>query len=417
MVSKVLRKMEVLRGFIHIPTESRSELIGNTCLPCVTMLNGNPARLDKRGRLWSPYLKNRFSIGTVVVLNKTENGYHVAPYESKQEYIVSEMRQQKEVMLASPNTEGKTNIYTELSAREKIGEETRNKIIFGDCRNMREIPDSSVHLMVTSPPYFNAPFDYPELFKDYNEYLDLIRGVARELRRVLAPGRIACFVTQDVRIKGKLYPVAADIVRVMVEEAFNYRDRIIWRKPEGYIRISRRSGVQIQHPYPMYFYPDNLFEEILILQKGKYHYPKINPDLKSSQINMEEFNEGRWYLSVWDITNVLPLKGRLEEGIAAFPDEIPYRLIKLFSYKGETVLDPFMGSGTTLKVALELGRKTIGYELDLELLDIVKKKLKIGQTSLSQPSSPFEVIIREDAKHLRTRLQEKVSKQRSVTKR
>jgi len=155
---------------------------------------------------------------------------------------------------------------------------------------MDEIPDRSVHLMVTSPPYFNAPFDYPGLFKDYSEFLELMRAVAKELHRVLALGRIACFVTQDMRIKGKLYPVAADIVRVMMEEGFTYRDRIIWRKPEGYIRISRRSGVQIQHPYPMYFYPDNIFEEILILQNGEYCYPKINPNLKSSQIDIPEFN-------------------------------------------------------------------------------------------------------------------------------
>jgi DNA modification methylase len=158
---------------------------------------------------------------------------------------------------------------------------------------MREIPDSSVHLVVTSPPYFNAPFDYPGLFKDYNEFLDLMKVVAKELRRVLAPGRIACFVTQDVRIKGNLYPVVADINKIMMEEGFTYRDRIIWRKPEGYIRISRRSGVQIQHPYPMYFYPDNIFEEILILQNGKYRYPKINPEFKSSMIDTREFNEGK----------------------------------------------------------------------------------------------------------------------------
>lgn len=250
-----------------------------------------------------------------------------------------------------------------------------NKIIFGDCRNIKEIPDSSVHLVVTSPPYFNAPFDYPDLFKDYDEFLGLIRDVVRELYRVLAQGRIACIITQDVRVKGKLYPVTADILKIMVEAGFNYRDRIIWRKPEGYIRISRRSGVQIQHPYPMYFYPDNIYEEILIFQKGKYKYPKEIQLLERSKIDIHEFNKNKWYLSVWDITNVLPLKGRIEEGVAAFPEEIPYRLIKLFSYVGEIVLDPFMGSGTTIKVALKLGRMAIGYEIDLKLLDIVKEKL------------------------------------------
>ncbi|MEM0065290.1 MAG: site-specific DNA-methyltransferase [Metallosphaera sp.] len=281
---------------------------------------------------------------------------------------------------------------------------------------MREIPDGSVHLVVTSPPYFNAPFDYPDLFKDYDEFLGLIRDVARELYRVLAPGRIACFVTQDVRINGKLYPVTADILRIMMEEGFTYRDRIIWKKPEGYVRISRRSGVQIQHPYPMYFYPDNIYEEILILQKGEYRYPKNKAELELSKIDIQEFNREKWYLSVWDITNVLPVKGRIEEGIAAFPEEIPYRLIKLFSYVGETVLDPFMGSATTLKVAVELRRKAVGYEIDLELLDVVKKKLGIDHAKLfSSDSSNFEIIIRDDAKRLRTWLQEKVRGQRSVT--
>jgi DNA modification methylase len=279
---------------------------------------------------------------------------------------------------------------------------------------MKEIPDGSVHLMITSPPYFNAPFDYPGLFKDYDEFLDLMRAVAKELRRVLAPGRIACFVTQDVRIEGRLYPVVADINRIMMEEGFIYRDRIIWRKPEGYIRISRRSGVQIQHPYPMYFYPDNIFEEILILQNGEYRYPKITPEFESSKINIREFIEGKWYLSVWDITNVLPLKGRLEEGIAAFPEEIPRRLIKLFSFVGETVLDPFLGSGTTTKVARQLGRNSYGYEIDLELKPIILEKIGYSPHPLVDS---IEIYEREDARRLRTFLQKRVAMQKSVTNR
>jgi len=291
---------------------------------------------------------------------------------------------------------------------------TWHKIVFGDSRSMKEIPNGSVHLVVTSPPYFNSPFDYPGLFKDYAEYLDLIRDVSKELRRVLAKGRIACFVTQDVRISGKLYPVAADIVRIMVEEGFNYRDRIIWRKPEGYIRISRRSGVVLQHPYPMYFYPDNLFEEILILQNGEYHYPKTGPELKASEINLREFSKGKWYLTVWDITNVLPFKGRLEEGIAAFPEEIPKRVIKLFTFVGETVLDPFLGSGTTTKIAKTLGRNSYGYEIDLELKPIILEK--IGYSPFPLGNDMFEVLEREDARKLRTDLQERVKNQRSVAK-
>jgi len=287
----------------------------------------------------------------------------------------------------------------------------KNMIVFGDAQNMKELEDNSVHLVVTSPPYFNAPFDYPDLFKSYDEFLNLIRNVAKELKRVLDNGRIAAFVVDDTLIKGKKYPVVADITKIFIEEGFKYRERIVWVKPEGYIRISRRSGVLLQHPYPMYYYPDNLQESILIFQNGEFDYKSIPKELKErSKIDIEEYQKERWYLNVWQITNVLPINNRLEEGIAAFPEEIPYRLIKLFSYKGETVLDPFMGSGTTLKVALELGRIAVGYEIDLELLDVVKKKLKIGQPVLIGDSPEFEIIIRDDVKHLRTQLQEKVAK-------
>jgi len=131
---------------------------------------------------------------------------------------------------------------------------------------------------------------------------------------------------------------------------------------------------------------------------------------EKSKIDIQGYQKEKWYLNVWQITNVLPINNRLEKGIAAFPEEIPKRLIKLFSYKGETVLDPFMGSGTTLKVALELGMRAIGYEIDIELLDVVKNKLKINQPVLIGQNPKFEIIIREDIKHLRTQLQEKVAK-------
>ena len=293
---------------------------------------------------------------------------------------------------------------------------TWHRIIFGNSRDMSEIPSRSIHLVVTSPPYYNAPFDYPGLFESYEEYLELIRSIAKELHRVLADGRIACFVTQDVRVEGTLYPICSDIIKIMIEEGFKYRDKIIWRKPEGYIRISRRSGILVQHPYPMYFHPDNIYEEIIIFQKGyfNYSYVKSMSDevLEESKIDVELFNREKWYLTVWDITNVLPLRGRLEEGIAAFPEEIPRRLIKLFSFKGETVLDPFLGSGTTMKVAKELGRNSYGYEIDLELKDIILEKVGYRQTTLT--GDTIEYKIRDDAKRLRTFLQEKVKAQRST---
>ena len=274
---------------------------------------------------------------------------------------------------------------------------TVHRVVFGDCRTMKEIPDQSIQLTVTSPPYYNAPFDYPDLFGDYKEFLTLIQDVCQDLYRVSAPGRIVCFITDDMLVKGQKYPVVADITRLMLRAGFRYRDRIVWVKPKGYMRISRRSGVVIQHPYPMYYYPDNIQESILIFQKGRFDYSYVRnlPSslLEKSRIPLKDYNGDEWHLTVWNITNVLPLGPRIEKGIAAFPEEIPKRLIKLFSFHGETVLDPFLGSGTTMKVAQELGRNSWGYETDQSLKKIIRQKL-----SGHQSDSTVEFRLRQESK-------------------
>jgi len=180
----------------------------------------------------------------------------------------------------------------------------------------------------------------------------------------------------------------------------------------------------------MYFYPDNLQESILIFQKGKFDYSylkQVSPEiLEASRIDSKEFNSLGIALTVWEdssgernaiadtwqITNVLPMKGRLEEGVAAFPDEIPRRLNKLFTFVGENVLDPFTGSGTTLKVAKDLRRNSFGYEIDVELRSIIAEKLGYNQTGLSDDKVEF--VERPDAEHLRTKLQKIVRQKESA---
>ena len=282
---------------------------------------------------------------------------------------------------------------------------------------MREVADGEVSLIVSSPPYFNAPFDYPDLFPSYEDYLGLIRSFASQSRRVLGRGRICAIVTDDMLVKersgtrGRKYPLVADTTRIFLDEGFLYRDKITWVKPGGYTRISRRSGVVLQHPYPMYFYPDNIQESILLFQNGEFDYNHLKDApknlLESSKIDTVQLNKERWNLTVWNITNVLPMPGRVEEGIAAFPEEIPRRLIKLFTMVGEIVFDPFAGSGTTLKVARELGRKGVGYEIDLELKPVIRKKLG---------AENFIIEEREGARRLRKSLQNKVHRQRSGVK-
>jgi len=229
------------------------------------------------------------------------------------------------------------------------------KIIFGNSENMKEINSGTVHLVVTSPPYYNAPFDFPNLYNSYEEFLRTIEKVGKEIFRILQNGRMACFVTQDVRINGKLYPIVSDLTRIMQDIGFEYQERIIWRKPEGYIRISRRSGVIIQHPYPMYYFPDNIYEDIIIFKKpGKFEKNILPDEIKQkSKIDLKKFQEEKWYLSVWDIKNVLPSE-KWSKYTAAFPEELVERIITLYSYYGETVLEPFLGTGTTCIVAKRL---------------------------------------------------------------
>ncbi len=259
--------------------------------------------------------------------------------------------------------------------------DTHHKIIFGNCMNMKEIQDESIHLIVTSPPYFNAPFDYKNLFENYDQYLGVLKKVAKEMFRVLQQGRIFVLNIDDMLIDGVKYPIVADATKIVQNAGFRYRDKIMWKKPDGYLRISRRSGVLLKNPYPMYFYPDNLLESIIIFQKGKFDYRSKSQEIrKSSIIDTKEFQKNGWYKTLWKITNVLP-GSPLEKNIAAFPEEIPNRIIKLFSYIGETVLDPFLGSGTTMKVAKKLNRNSIGIEIIRDLEEVIRKKTGFDKES------------------------------------
>lgn len=273
---------------------------------------------------------------------------------------------------------------------------TNHKLICGSSEDMREIKDSSVQLVVTSPPYFNAPFDYKNLYSSYSRYLSVLKKMAKESFRVLSSGRIFALNIDDMLVDGEKFPIVADATRIFLNAGFRYRDRIIWKKPDGYLRISRRSGVLLQHPYPMYFYPDNLLESIIIFQKGKFNYTSVSEELKEeSKINKKEFQEKKWYMTLWEMTNVLP-SADLEKNIAAFPDELPSRIIKLFSFVGETVMDPYAGSGTTMKVARLNRRNSIGFEIKKELVPIIREKVgfPVGG-NIDSNDDTFEVIKRK----------------------
>ncbi|MEW6701571.1 MAG: site-specific DNA-methyltransferase [Bacteroidota bacterium] len=277
---------------------------------------------------------------------------------------------------------------------------TNHKLIFGNCMEMDEIGDSSIHLIVTSPPYYNAPFDYDGLFSNYEQYLGVLNHFAKESFRVLSEGRIVALNIDDMLVNGTKYPIVADATKIFQDAGFRYRDRIIWKKPDGYLRISKRSGVILQNPFPMYYYPDNLLESIVIFQKGKFDYRAISKEIRElSRIDKKEFQNNNWHKTLWEMTNVLP-GSTLEKNVAAFPEQLPYRIIKLYSYVGETVLDPFLGSGTTMKVARLLKRNSVGIEIIRDLEKIIRKKIGFDASSdIFNNEDHLEIVERKTGKY------------------
>ena len=277
---------------------------------------------------------------------------------------------------------------------------THHKIIFGNCMDMSEISDSSIHLIVTSPPYYNAPFDYDGLFTNYEQYIGVLKRFAKESFRVLSEGRIVALNIDDMLVNGTKYPIVADATKIFQDSGFRYRDRIIWKKPDGYLRISKRSGVILQNPFPMYYYPDNLLESIVIFQKGKFDYRSISSEIRElSKIDIKEFQNNNWHKTLWEITNVLP-GSVLEKNVAAFPEELPYRIIKLYSYVGETVLDPFLGSGTTIKVARLLRRNSVGIEIIRDLEKVIRRKTGFDTSpEIFNGNDQLEIIERKTGKY------------------
>ena len=150
----------------------------------------------------------------------------------------------------------------------------------------------------------------------------------------------------------------------------------------------------------MYYYPDNLLESIVILQKSKFDYRSISKEIRElSKIDKKEFQNNNWHKTLWEMTNVLP-GSILEKNVAAFPEQLPYRIIKLYSYVGETVLDPFLGSGTTMKVARLLKRNSVGIEIIRDLEKIIRKKVGFDTNSdIFNNEDHFEIIERKIDKY------------------
>ncbi len=262
-----------------------------------------------------------------------------------------------------------SRLYQGLPQEEKVPySETplpaaaRNRIFCKSAERMEELPDQSVHLMVTSPPY-NVGKEYDQDMT-LEEYLAFLRRVWAEVHRVLVPGGRACINVANLGRKPYI-PLHAFIIQDMLELGFLMRGEIIWNK---------RAGVGSSTAWGSWMSPSNptlrdAHEYILVFCKQTFRRPR--PDGRKPTIRRVEFLE--YTQSIWTFP---PASARRIGHPAPFPVELPYRCIQLFTYEGEVVLDPFMGSGQTAIAALKTGRIYVGYDVNPEYVALAERRIR-----------------------------------------
>jgi len=254
---------------------------------------------------------------------------------------------------------------------------TVHNIIIGDSRRMKELPAGSAHLIITSPPYWQLK-DYGTdnqigFHDSYEKYINNLNLVWSECNRVLHDGCRLCINIGDQFARSvyygryKIIPIRTEIIKFCETIGFDYMGAVIWQKTTT---TNTTGGATIMGSFP---YPRNgiikLDYEFILIFKKQGEAPKVDKKVKDkSKLSKEEWNE--YFRGHWNFNGV-----KQNGHVAMFPEELPKRLIKMFSFMGDTVLDPFLGSGTTSLAAKNLGRNSVGYEINQQFLPIIKEKI------------------------------------------
>lgn len=266
---------------------------------------------------------------------------------------------------------------------------TNHKIIRGDSRRMKELADNSTHLVITSPPYWQLK-DYGTTNQigyhdSYENYINNLNLVWQECFRVLENGCRLCINIGDQFARSvyygryKVIPIRTEIIKFCETIGFDYMGSVIWQKSTT---MNTTGGATIMGSFP---YPRNgiikLDYEFILIFKKNGEPQKLNKELKElSKLTKEEWN--LYFQGHWRFNGV-----RQDDHIAMFPEELPKRLIKMFSFVGDTIIDPFMGSGTTSLAAKNLGRNSVGYEINPKFIDIIKQKLEVNVNKMFDNST------------------------------
>jgi site-specific DNA-methyltransferase (adenine-specific) len=272
-----------------------------------------------------------------------------------------------------------SKLYKELTKKtlvnkeeNKFPEELLNTTMFGSAEDMSVIPDNSLHLMITSPPY-NVSKEYDEDLS-LKEYLEMLQNVFKETYRVLVNGGRACINVANLGRKPYI-PLSDYISKMMLEIGFNMRGEIIWNKAAS-ASPSTAWGSWMSAANPIL---RDIHEYILIFSKGDYKRDRTKSvkEIKQNTISKENFME--WTKSIWTFNAE---SARRVGHPAPFPVELPYRLIQLYSFTTDIILDPFMGSGTTAVAALKSNRNYIGFEINRDYMKLIEQRTKAIENSL-----------------------------------
>ena len=242
----------------------------------------------------------------------------------------------------------------------KIPKKNLNKIFCKSSEKMDELPDNSIHLMITSPPY-NVSKEYDNNLS-LKEYLELLNTIWRETYRVLVPGGRACINIANLGRKPYI-PLHSYIIEAMQKIGYLMRGEIIWNKASS-ASPSTAWGSWLSAANPVL---RDIHEYILIFSKDTFSRKKKD---KEDTIKKEEFLE--LTKSIWTFSAV---SARQIGHPAPFPEELPHRLIQLYSFKGDVVLDPFVGSGMTCLSAIKDKRNYIGYDVNPEYVKLAEKRI------------------------------------------
>ena len=273
-----------------------------------------------------------------------------------------------------------SKLYKELNNEKEISksvnkfpEKLLNTIIHSSSEHMEEIPDNSLHLMITSPPY-NVSKDYDDDLS-LNEYLALLNNVFSETYRVLVNGGRACINVANLGRKPYI-PLSDYISKMMIEIGFNMRGEIIWNKAAS-ASPSTAWGSWLSAANPTL---RDIHEYILIFSKGDYKRERKKEELEKRKNTISKAQFMELTKSIWTMNAE---SARKIGHPAPFPEQLPYRLIQLYSFTDDIVLDPFIGSGTTGVVALKSDRFYIGYDTNSEYIKLAERRLEPIKTQMS----------------------------------